>query len=850
MLRLFFIFLIVTYSYSLKAQGTGRDILVTFSATNKPLTDIINELGIRYPFNFYYSSSKIDIHKLVTIRAETVPFVTFMDMLKHQAGFDYKISNGNVILFPDQDLPDVSKMVLLHGFVQDSQNGEKLIGANIIFPELKKGTTTNAYGYFNYALTAGKYRVQCSNIGFSMIDTLLEISGDQPMFFYLKSTTIVLKEVKLISKPNDKITSIRPGYDDVPIKMLRLFPTLFGEKDALQFIKFLPGIRSCNEGSTGLYIRGSTQNQTTFMIDDAPMFNMYHISGIFSTINPDAIKDLNIYKCHLPTRTGGPLSSLVDIRLRDGNNQQFAVTGGIGTITSRITIEGPIAKGKASFIISGRRSYLDELLNVFHGLQDMTFFFYDLNAKLNYTINSRNRVYLSGYLGKDYFNSNGGTKWGNSLFTFRWNRVINQKVFSNIILTNSSYWHTFFGNGSDGNLVVSSKLKNIAFKYDFTFTTVQNWKINFGINSNYIKNLPTELEAPNFLANALVNIENGQARFIHQLYADAALDFGQHWGINAGLRLSVYQNPDVKTHSISLKPEPLLSVKYQINPQSSVKLAYSRNYQFYHGASIFEMIIPFDKVFLADSKLPPQFADHISCGYFFRNKNETLELSAETYYSRMHRQYRFELGDQVLLENSYYNQAVLGEVNAYGFEFSLRKQTGRFTGMLGYTLSKVNRKEPEYNNDKSYSPYYDRRHDLSINLGLDVSRRVNLSVNWVLMSGNPYNLPIGKYEIRGRTVPLYSTDNTFSRRMPVYHRMDAGCQVKLGNGKRFHQSLSFNIYNVYAKGNPVYYYYREVADKDLTKNIETSKYSTKSFNMISQYIFTFVPSFSYEFKFE
>lgn len=844
------VFIVFPFCY-LKAQVKLPDIPVSVFSNGKSFYKIIEELTDTYHLPFYFSSSKIKTQTPLYIQVEKMPLTEFLELVKKQVEFDYRITETQIILYLGLTDKETSKIKSVRGFIQDANTGERLIGANIIFPEIARGTTTNAFGYFTYSLPPAQYHLLCSNIGYTSLDTVIDITGDVQVEIKMKPSTITLKEVNLVNKVNDKVTSIQTGYDEVPMKMLRIFPTLMGEKDALQFMKLLPGIRSCNEGSNGLYIRGATPTQTTFLVDDAPMYNMYHISGLFSTVNPDAIKDLRVYKSNIPAKTGGALSSIVDIRLRDGSNQNYIVTGGIGTVSSRVTVEGPIVKNKASFIVSARRSYIDEFLSLFNGLQDVTFYFYDIHSKLNYTLNSRNRIYVSGYAGKDFFDSEGGITWGNSLMSMRWNKVFNRGLFSNLTFTGSKYVHSFISADTDRGLRISTVLNNYALKYDLVYTSPSNLKINFGAGSCFAVMHPAEISSDNALSIPNLEMAKTQRRLIHHVYGD--LDFfpGTNWGINAGLRVSALQNISAPEENIMLKPEPTLSVKYQVSPKSSLKAAFSRNFQFYHGATIYDMLIPFERFIYADSKLPAQYADHVTTGYFFKPKDDLFELSLELYYSWMHNQSRFKLENEVILDNNYHALAVLGEVEAYGLEFSLRKQLGRFTGLLSYTLSKVDKEEFLENYSYAYNPFYDRRHDGSFSLGVEASRRVILSGTWAIMSGNPFNYPVGKYEIRGRTVALYSSDKLYNKRMPLYHRLDVGCQIKLGKGEgKFSHSLSFNVYNIYFKNNPVIYYYRDVADADLMKDIETSNYSRKNFSMIGQYIFKFVPSFSYEFKFE
>lgn len=830
----------------LKAQSTEVEN-ISLRYSNIPLHEVLSQLSRSHGLIFYFSSSKINVHSSISIAAENKSLTEVLDIIKKQSNFDYKISGNKVILFRGES--DSIKLFNVSGFVQDKATGERLIGANVIFPETGNGTNTNAFGYFSYALPLGKYRLVCSFMGYLSLDTVVDISNSKDLIIKLSQSVTNLKEVKLTGKLNDKVSSMQLGYDELPLNLMSIYPTLLGEKDALQFIKLMPGVRSNNEGSNGLYVRGALPSHTIFLIDDAPMFNMYHITGLFSSINPDAIKDLRIYKSNLPTKTGGALSSIIDIRLRDGSNQNFIVTGGIGTISSRITLEGPLVKNKSSVIVSLRRSYVDRFFKLIDGLEDLNFYFYDIHAKVNYILNSQNRVYISAYKGSDVLRSGGAISWGNSLVSARWNRVFSPQLFSNLTLTYSLYNHSLGGENSNGPIRLNSHMKSMALKYDFSLSTSENRRINFGFKSSYNELLPAKFSSNNPIPEKLEKGTKQRWQLIHQLYGDANYLLWPRFGLEGGLRLSLVNGRDSVSSSVSIMAEPIIKIKYQLSEKSSVKTAYSRNYQYFHSTPVFDMIIPFERFIFSGIDLPPQYADHLSTGYFFKSNNGLFDFSLEAYYSWMFNQFRFQVTDNIILDNAFRKLSIAGTVKTYGIELSLRKQVGRFNGLLSYTLSKIDKSEE--NLAKSYNPYYDRRHDLSLSAGANISKRVIISGSWVGMSGNPYSFPEAKYVVRERTIPYYSPTGFYNKRMPFYHRLDLGCQIKLGKeNRRYAHSISFNVYNIYFKGNPVYYLYSDVADNDTSKDIESSGYKSVDFHLISQYIFRFVPSFSYEFKFE
>lgn len=825
---------------------------ISFKAVDVPLDEVIQAITKQYALNFFYSPTSIPLTRRVTIDVTSKSLSDFLTLLCDQAGIQFTIENGKIILI-SVDERVTKELFTISGFVADSLTGERLIGATVFFTNIGKFTTTNAYGYYSFTLPKGAFKLRCSYMGYAPAEKEIELKGNKSLNVTLKASVIPISEVRLKARFNDKFSSIKLGQENVPLDIMRSTPSLLGENDVIQFLKMMPGVLSANEASNGLFIRGCTPRQTTFVLDDAPLFNLYHISGWFSTINPDALKDVNLFKSHLPAKAGDALSSMVELRLRDGNNQRFEVTGGIGTITSRLTIEGPIVRDKASFIFSARRSYLDQLLKLIGKEKDIDIgnvYFYDLNLKLNYIINQNNRFYLSGYNSHDFLNQTNGSSWSNKLLSFRWNHLFSGKLFSNLTLTGSNYTHQFEGSDIGSfSYEFTTRIRDYDCKFDFTYYSQSNHKINFGFKSNYQDLMPILYKTDNPEIGNLFKSKAVQNRLIHTLYAESEYDINKHLGISAGLRLTLLYSISSGDQPALLKPQPSMTVRYQFNSYASLKAGYSRNYQFNHGASVFDILIPFERYLFTDAVLKPQYADHFSAGYFQRLGKSGIEMSLEPYYSSMKEQYRFRYGNEIFIGKDYQPLAIRGTGKAYGIEYSLRKLSGRFTGIVNYTLAKVERREAGDIQSSTYNPYYDRRHNLSVSGAFDLSKKVSLSATWIFMSGNPYNLPVAKYEIRGTTVPLYEPGQLYTRRMPAYHRLDLGVQIKFAPHKHYRHSLNFCIYNVYARQNDIYYEYRDILDGNIDKPTDSSVYNQKKFNMVSYYLFQFVPAFSYEFKF-
>ncbi|HEX2936679.1 MAG TPA: TonB-dependent receptor [Bacteroidales bacterium] len=834
-----------------KAQNLSSK-LITLKADSATLGSILTRLSDEFAVQLFYSPSKIPVNKKVSVHVSEVTLPAILEVICSQAQIGYKLEKNQVILSPSGKIKPEG-IFTISGFVSDSITGERLIGANIIIHNLTAGTVTNAFGFYSFTLAEGSYKLRCSFIGYQAIETTIDVSGNQKMSFKLKPEAISLKEISLHVKLNNRVNSTRPGQEELPLALMRKSAALLGEIDIVQYLKMLPGVQPFTDGPYGLYVRGSTPQQTSFVLDDAPMFNMYHISGWFSTINPDVIKDVQIYKSHLPAKLGGSISSIVDIRLRDGNNQRFVVTGGIGTITSRLTVEGPISKGKASFLVSARRSYIDKLARLFLKNEDTdlkNIYFYDLNTKLNYSLDLSNKLYLSFYKGRDILDDKEGTIWGNTLLSFRWNRIFSNRLFSNLTATFSNYKHAMSGSNNDKPYFLSTTMRSYSLKYDFTYYARSNNKINFGLSSTYQEMTPIKGERSNTLQLNVLDSAVVAKRFIHGIYSEADIQLASRFNVNLGLRISAINNTAPGKSSILLYPEPMATLRYNILENLSAKAGYSHNSQYHHGARMYDIFIPFERYIFANETLKPQYAAHFSTGLFFNPGQKSIEISVESYMSRMQNQYRLIPNDELLLGQGYEESAISGKTNAYGIECSIRKTTGRFTGIINYTWSRVTTTETNVNNGKQYNPYYDRRHNLTINAALELSKRINISASWIYMSGNPFSLPLAKYQIDERTFPFFDNNNMYNKRMPDYHRLDVGVNFILGNSKHFKHSLSLMLYNAYAKRNPIFYYYRDLINGDPDKPLAGTKYSDRRFNMLEYYIFQFVPSFTYEFKFE
>jgi hypothetical protein len=833
------------------AQESKLPESVSLHASGITIEQALKQLSDNYPVSFYFSSNKIPTQQIIHLNMVDVELPVLLNEICRLAGIAYKLDGNQVILYlPDRQAQKGN--VTLSGYVEDSKTGERLIGAFVFFPDLMKGISTNAYGFYSFTLSQKTYKIKCSYIGYETVEKSIEINADNNITFSLIPTIQEIKPVTLESSPINRSINLKPGTDVLPASLMRTYPALLGENDIVQFLKMLPGVSTNTEGMNGLYVRGCLPQHTSFIIDEAPMFNMFHFSGWFSTINPDAVKEVKLYKSHLPANQSGALASIADIRLRDGNNQHYNFTGGIGTITSRLTIEGPIIRNRSSFIISGRRSYLDQMIKLFSlgkSVDMGKLYFYDLNAKINYTLNAGNRLYLSSYAGKDVIDSDGGVIWNNSLLSVRWNHLFSEKLFSNLTLTGSWYNHSFKGyENEDDYYRFTIGLRNYNFKYDLAYYTPSNNRINFGLSSRYFLLPRVDVNGNLLITSPAVNDKKPYSLLLTSAYLQGEFNLSDKWSADIGFRCIVADKIHPDDIDTRVDPEPVASLQYSINKEVVLKGAYSRNHQYYHGANVFDLIIPFDKYILSGSALKPQYADHFSAGIYYSPEKTTVDFSIEPYISLLRNQYRIPINTDIYFNRDITGVPVTGKLNVFGTDVSIRKLSGKITGMISYTWLKSFKKEAGINQGQYYQPYYDRRHDLVISINYQFSKRVSFASNWVYMSGNPYSLPVGKYELRGRSIPLYDNNTIYNRHMPDYHRLDVSTRLGFGRHNPPRHSITFMIYNLYARKNPVFYHYSDIVNGNPGNN-PNSESGQRLFSMLGYYFFNVFPAFSYEFKF-
>jgi hypothetical protein len=742
--------------------------------------------------------------------------------------------------------------VTVSGIITDANSGETLFGVNIYLEsEPTVGTTTNEYGFYSMSLPKGNHTIIVSFITYNSISAHIELNDNLRKNFEMQEAEESLDEVVVVARAQDKVNESAAGVEKLSIADINKIPVLLGEKDLIKTLQLLPGVKSAGDGQSGFSVRGGNLDQNLILLDDAPVYNTSHLLGFFSTFNSEAIKDVTLYKGTAPAQYGGRISSVVDIRMKEGNNQKFAISGGIGTISSKLNIEGPIQKGKSSFLISGRRTYADIFLKLTEEFEDNKLYFYDLNAKFNYKFSEKDQIFVSGYFGRDVLGLDNrfGIDWGNTTGTIRYNHLFNGKLFSNTSLIYSNYDYDIEIQNNADPFSILSQVQDFNVKQEFQYYPNNNNKWKFGVNAIYHTNNPGEIAGDSGIEEQ-VEKRNG---FETAIYASNDWKVNDKLKINYGLRLSNFavlggsdyyeldENSEViDTISDSgvlenyMYFEPRLSINYKLNNTSSLKFAYTRNTQNLHLIANSVTTSPSDKWVMSSNNIKPEIGDQLSLGYVKNFNNNAFEFSVETYYKWMQNQIDYKDGANErdpIIER----QLLYGDGRAYGIEFLLKKNRGKFTGWFGYTLSKSEKQIDGINNNDWYAARQDRPHDITVVGMYEINKRINVSAVWTYQTGSAVTFPSGKYDIGGETIWLYTERNGY--RMPDYHRLDLGMNYLLKETAKYRSELTFSLYNAYGRENA------------FIVNFEESESDPNQIIGVQTALFKYVPSISWNFKF-
>ena len=700
----------------------------------------------------------------------------------------------NISARANADSPADKNTVVLSGHIKDGRTGELLIGAAVYFKDLKSGTTSNLYGFYSYAVKPGTYAIDIIYLGYETISKTLVLTANTTLDVELFADNQTIEEVVVTSSRVDAhVRDAQMGTQKLQSKDIKAVPALMGEVDVIKVLQLMPGVQATSEGSSGFSVRGGNPDQNLILLDEATVYNAGHMLGFFSVFNNDAIKDVQLYKGDIPANYGGRLASLVDVRMNDGNNKKWEGNGGIGLISSRITLQGPIAKNKTSVIASARRTYADIFLPLLADEEnkDSKIYFYDINAKIKHVIDNNNRVYLSFYTGRDVFKeTRSSIDYGNRTFTLRWNHVYNPKLFSNLTLIGSNYDYSLEAKDATSGFRWDSKLRDYSMKIDFDYYPNPNNTISFGAQSIFHTMQPATAMGTG--EGALINkivLPNAHA-LEHAVYIANSQSIGR-LNLKYGLRFSGLQNIgegtvfqfDENYEEIGKKEyasgdifnsywglEPRLGLSFMLNNSSSLKGSYARTRQYLHLASNSTSGTPLDVWFMSSPNIEPQISDQFSVGYFKNLKNNAIETSVEVFYKDMQNTIDFKDHPDLLLNEKMEGELRIGTSWAYGAEFLVKVDKEKYSGWIGYTWSNSWREIPEINNGNKYLSPYSRNHDVSVVLNRALGKRGRLGMNWIYSSGTPMTSPIGRMFIGGDVVPIYSGRN--QERMPDYHRMD------------------------------------------------------------------------------
>jgi hypothetical protein len=755
--------------------------------------------------------------------------------------------------------PPAAEKFTISGTIRSAAKGETLIGASIRAGNW--GTSSNEYGFYSLTLPRGTYTLEVTAIGLQTVQQKVELTRDTKLNFSLQDEVKSLEGVVVNAQSRGRsISSPQMGVERLSTREIKNIPVLLGERDILKTIQLLPGIKSAGDGNSGFYVRGGAIDQNLILLDEAPVYNASHLLGFFSTFNSDAIKDMTVYKGGMPAQYGGRLSSVLNIKMNDGNNQDYNVSGGVGLISAKLNVEGPIQKDRSSFLVTGRRTYADMFLKLSKdsAVNNNTLYFYDLNAKLNYQLGERDRLFLSGYFGKDVLGvgKTFGIEWGNGTGTLRWNHIFSNRLFANTSLIFSNYKYKISIRSGGDDFDIFSQIQDWNLKQEYQWNAGSRNSVRFGFNTIYHRITPGEVDAKNsvsvndaalqkryswenalFISNTWKATDKLNLTYGARLTSFSILGQGDYFQIDADGNVtdtfSYRAGEFVKTY---VNLEPRLAASYVLTPISSVKAAYVRNVQNLHLVSNSTSSNPTDKWIASTNIIKPEISDQVSIGYYRDLANRRWELSVETYYKTMQNQIDYRDGADIFANSdAIESQLLFGKGRAYGIEMLIKKKAGKFTGWVSYTLSKTEKKINGINNDRWYNARQDRTHEIAIVGSYQLTSKWTISANWVYYTGDAVTFPAGKYRIDDQTIFYYTERNGY--RMPSYHRLDLGATCELKKKKRWSSELTFSLYNAYGRENAYAINFQD--NPDDPSRTEAVRFA----------LFKFIPSISYNFKF-
>lgn len=866
-----------------RAVNAQQDILsapISLHMQNKTVGRVLKTIEKKTGTHFTYVNKYLPLKKRVDISVENKTVREVLDELFRGNNIEYLIVEGEVVLRPARQIPPAKGITLknhtLSGYIREASGGESLIGATVFIEALATGTVSNAYGFYSITLPGGSYDITWSYVGYRLQHARITLNRDVTINVEMQPDPAMIREVVVTTTGSaDRLSSAkRLGNVNISPASVNNMPALMGEHDVIKSLGTIPGISFFGDGSTFFYVRGGNKDQNLITIDDAPVFNPAHLFGFFSMVIPDAVKKVNVYKGNMPPQYGGRLSSLVDIRTKDGNMKKFGLSGSMGLVASHLTLEGPLKKDKSSIFVAGRHSYIKWFVHRNNtSVDDISFG--DLNMKFNTFLNTKNRLYLSFYYGRDgYFNAQGsddasGIQWKNLSMSLRWNHIFSTRLFSNFTFYSGQYDYALVTSRKDDN-AWRSAIGNAGLKTDFSWYRKAGETWRYGMNIGFYGVDPGNFRYGDPDLNPGLPVVSEKQTMEWNLYGDYEKKMGEHWSVAAGLRATLWQNmgpvteyafdenhnpvakndyPRGKIYNSYFTPEPRVGVKYNLSDHTALKAGYNRNVQNIH--QITNSVSPFTslEVWLPSSvNIQPQKSDQVSLGYSTFFKKIGVDVNIEGYYKYMQNQIDYEYHAQMLLNPFLEGELRFGHARSCGIEIMLRKETGKFSGWAGYALSRTTKKIHGIYRNTEYPAFNDRTHDFSVFLSYRFLKRLTLSATWVYYTGAAFSTPSSFYYYQGYSVPVYRSKN--NDRLPPYHRMDVNLNFRLNReGAGFKHSLTLAFYNLYGRKNPISIYFNKTPGVS-GKLVVPANYFREPFLVPARmWLYRMVPSLNYKFSF-
>lgn len=769
----------------------------------------------------------------------------------------------------------------ISGYVKDGSNGEVLIGAAVFVEPIKVGKTTNEYGFFSITIPEGDYTISFAYLGFKTQSRSISLNANLKLNIELKEDVKQADEVVITAVKEDaNVKALEMSVAKMDIKTINKIPPLFGEVDVVRSIQLLPGVTTIGEGASGFNVRGGAIDQNLILLDEAPVYNSSHLFGFFSVFNPDAVKDVKLIKGGIPAHYGGRLSSILDIRMKEGNNKKYEFNGGIGLLSSRFSVEGPLDSNRSSFILAGRRTYFDLFfpLSSDDGLKNAIAYFYDLTAKVNYRLDEKNTIFLSGYFGRDKFGfgSAFGFEWGNATTTLRWNHIFGDKLFFNLTSFYSNYDYGLNISADDDGFFWKSNIQNFSIKPELTYFLNQNNTLTFGGQALYYNFLPGQTTIKS-RGESIINSLDRKFALESGIYLSNEQQISNRLSFQYGLRYSLFQNMGAGTKlilgdttpgfkrpvrevqnvasgsnlSVNGNWEPRFSMKYEINENASLKASYNRMAQYLHLLSNTQASVPLDVWTPTSNNIKPQLADQVALGYFRNLKDNVFEFSAEVYYKEMQNQIDYIDGAELLLNKTLEAELLTGKGRAYGLELYLKKKKGRMTGWVSYTLARTERQVLGINEAQWYPSRFDKLHNLYVVGMYQINERWNVSGNFIFSSGTPGTFPTNRIEYQGYVIPHNAENKRNNYRIPDYNRLDlsANYEPVANLNRKWKTSWTFAVYNVYGRRNPFGVFFQQKAPPESPSPAERVFQSTNTEAVRFAVLGIPVPSVTFNFTF-